>query len=72
MSQQTVIEVHSQFMFDCRPERVRPACGRCSSGSASKPGRCRVLDGVSAVRNTRQCTTDRGTFHQWILMLYGN
>ena len=34
-----------------------------------KPISCKVLEGVAAVGNTRQCTTDRGTIDQRILIL---
>nr|WP_254615177.1 hypothetical protein [Burkholderia pyrrocinia] len=37
-----------------------------------KPVSCRVLEGTPAVGNTRQCTTDRGTIDQRILVLDEN
>lgn len=72
------MEIHSQWTFDCRPEHVwphflharmddtRPLLFRLG---VPKPVSCRVLEGVPAVGNTRQCTTDRGTIDQRILVL---
>ncbi|KFL54778.1 hypothetical protein JM78_06695 [Burkholderia pyrrocinia] len=37
-----------------------------------KPVSCSVLEGTPAVGNTRQCTTDRGTIDQRILVLDEN
>lgn len=75
------MEIHSQWTFDCRPEHVwphflharmddtRPLLFRLG---VPKPVSCRVLEGTPAVGNTRQCTTDRGTIDQRILVLDEN
>jgi len=76
--EETIVEIHSQWTFDCRPEHVwphflharmddtRPLLFRLG---VPKPVSCRVLEGTPAVGNTRQCMTDRGTIDQRILVL---
>ncbi|WP_175748583.1 hypothetical protein [Burkholderia pyrrocinia] len=75
------MEIHSQWTFDCRREHIwphylharmdgtRPLLFRLG---VPKPVSCSVLEGTPAVGNTRQCTTDRGTIDQRILVLDEN
>lgn len=72
------MEIRSHWTFDCRPDHVwshflkarmddtRPFLFRLG---IPKPVSCRVLEGSPAVGHTRQCTTDRGTIDQRILVL---
>lgn len=73
--------IKSKWTFDCSPEHVwphflhakmdhtRPPLFRLG---VPKPISCKVLEGDGAVGNTRQCTTDRGTIDQQILVCEEN
>lgn len=52
--------------FQAEMDRSRPLLFRLG---IPKPLSCRVLEGVPAVGNTRQCTTDQGTINQRIVVL---
>ncbi|MCX4161900.1 MULTISPECIES: hypothetical protein [Paraburkholderia] len=75
------MKIESQWIFECQPQHVWPHFLHAQMDSSRpllfwfgipKPMSCRVLEGVAAVGNTRQCTTDRGTIDQRILQLEPN
>lgn len=75
------MEIRSQWTFDCRPNHVWPHFLHARMDGTRpflfrlgipKPVSCRVLEGGPAVGHTRQCTTDRGTIDQRILVLEEN
>ncbi|MBB1624271.1 hypothetical protein [Achromobacter sp. UMC71] len=75
------MQIESRWLFPCEPQHIwphflharmddtRPLLFRLG---VPKPISCKVLEGVAAVGNTRQCTTDRGTIDQRILILQPN
>jgi hypothetical protein len=72
------MQIESRWIFACEPRHVWPHFLHARMDGSRpllfrlgvpKPMSCRVLEGVAAVGNTRQCTTDRGTIDQRILEL---
>jgi hypothetical protein len=72
------MKLESQWTFECLPEHVWPHFFNAKMDRTRpfmfrfgipKPLSCRVLEGVPAVGNTRQCTTDKGTINQHILVM---
>lgn len=72
------MQIESRWLFPYEPRHIwphflharmddtRPLLFRLG---VPKPISCKVLEGVPAVGHTRQCTTDRGTIDQRILIL---
>lgn len=72
------MKIRSHWIFDCSPDHVWPHFLHARMDDTRpflfrlgipKPMSCRVLEGRPAVGHTRQCTTDRGTIDQRILVL---
>ncbi|MGH8778477.1 hypothetical protein [Paraburkholderia sp.] len=75
------MQIRSKWIFECEPQHVWPHFLHARMDASRpllfrlgipKPMSCRVLEGIPAVGNTRQCTTDRGTIDQRILQLERN
>ncbi|SDO46818.1 hypothetical protein [Phyllobacterium sp. OV277] len=73
--------IRSEWVFDCEPQHIWPHFLHAKMDNTRpflfrfgvpKPMSCRVLEDRAAVGNTRQCTTDRGTINQRILILDEN
>lgn len=72
------MQIESRWLFPCEPHHIWPHFLHARMDDSRpllfrlgvpKPISCKVLEGVAAVGNTRQCTTDRGTIDQRILIL---
>ena len=76
-----MMKLQSQWVFECLPGHVWPHFFKARMDESRpflfrlgvpKPLSCRVLEGTPAVGKTRQCTTDKGTINQRILVLEPN
>ncbi|WZB73882.1 hypothetical protein WJ972_21815 [Achromobacter insuavis] len=72
------MQIESRWLFPCEPQHIWPHFLHARMDDSRpllfrlgvpKPISCKVLEGAAAVGHTRQCTTDRGTIDQRILIL---
>lgn len=72
------MQIESRWLFPCEPQHIWPHFLHARMDDSRpllfrlgvpKPISCKVLEGAPAVGHTRQCTTDRGTIDQRILVL---
>ncbi|MBP0617059.1 SRPBCC family protein [Jiella mangrovi] len=75
------MRLHSEWVFPCEPEDIWPHFTKARMDDTRplmfcfgipKPMSCKVLEGEASVGRTRQCTTDRGTIDQRILVFEPN